>query len=82
MTFLEILSTAIGNTFRSRLRTALTVLAIFVGAFTLTLTDEAKEFIAGCSRRWADAWIAAGASEDAARGAEARTTAFYTGQES
>lgn len=45
-------------------------------------TDEAKEFIAGCSRRWADAWIAAGASEDAARGAEARTTAFYTGQES
>src|SRR5690554_3556382 len=39
MTFLEILSTAIGNTFRSRLRTALTVLAIFVGAFTLTLTN-------------------------------------------
>src|SRR5690606_2203989 len=39
MTFLEILSTALGNTFRSRLRTALTVLAIFVGAFTLTLTN-------------------------------------------
>src|SRR5690554_5764237 len=39
MTFAEILSTAIGNTFRSRLRTSLTVLAIFVGAFTLTLTN-------------------------------------------
>jgi len=44
-------------------------------------TDAAKEFIAGSSRRWADAWIAAGASEEAARGAEARTTAFYTGQD-
>lgn len=39
MNTLEILGTAIGNTFRSRLRTALTVLAIFVGAFTLTLTN-------------------------------------------
>ncbi len=39
MTLLEILRTAIGNTFRSRVRTALTVLAIFVGAFTLTLTN-------------------------------------------
>lgn len=36
---LEILTTAIGNTFRSRLRTLLTVLAIFVGAFTLILTN-------------------------------------------
>jgi putative ABC transport system permease protein len=35
----EIVRTAVGNTFRSRLRTALTVLAIFVGAFTLTLTN-------------------------------------------
>lgn len=35
----EIVATAIGNTFRSRLRTTLTVLAIFVGAFTLTLTN-------------------------------------------
>lgn len=39
MKFTEIVSTAIGNAFRSRLRTTLTVLAIFVGAFTLTLTN-------------------------------------------
>jgi len=39
VSFGEIVSTAIGNTFRSRLRTTLTVLAIFVGAFTLTLTN-------------------------------------------
>ncbi|HEX7000445.1 MAG TPA: ABC transporter permease [Trueperaceae bacterium] len=39
MRALELLRTAIGNTFRSRLRTGLTVLAIFVGAFTLTLTN-------------------------------------------
>lgn len=35
----EIVSTAIANTFRSKLRTLLTSLAIFVGAFTLTLTN-------------------------------------------
>lgn len=39
MNLAEIIRTAIGNTFRSRLRTTLTVLAIFVGAFTLTLTN-------------------------------------------
>lgn len=39
MSAVEIVKTAIGNTFRSRLRTLLTVLAIFVGAFTLTLTN-------------------------------------------
>lgn len=38
MTFGDLLTTAIGNTFRSRLRTTLTVLAIFIGAFTLTIT--------------------------------------------
>ncbi|WAH98188.1 ABC transporter permease [Arthrobacter sp. MMS18-M83] len=36
---LEILNTAIVNSFRSKLRTTLTVLAIFVGAFTLTITN-------------------------------------------
>ncbi|GAA4036467.1 ABC transporter permease [Arthrobacter methylotrophus] len=36
---LEILKTAIANSFRSKLRTTLTVLAIFVGAFTLTITN-------------------------------------------
>jgi putative ABC transport system permease protein len=39
MSFVEIVRTAIGNAFRSKLRTTLTVLAIFVGAFTLTLTN-------------------------------------------
>ncbi|MFF2243341.1 ABC transporter permease [Arthrobacter sp. NPDC058130] len=36
---LEILKTAITNSFRSKLRTSLTILAIFVGAFTLTITN-------------------------------------------
>lgn len=44
-------------------------------------SDEAKEFIAGSSRRWAEAWIAAGEPEEAAHAAEQRTTAFYTGEE-
>jgi len=35
----DIVTTAIGNSFRSRLRTTLTVLAIFIGAFTLTTTN-------------------------------------------
>ena len=34
----DIITTAIGNSFRSRLRTSLTVIAIFIGAFTLTIT--------------------------------------------
>ncbi|WP_427169885.1 ABC transporter permease [Arthrobacter sp. 92] len=36
---LETLKTAISNSFRSKLRTTLTILAIFVGAFTLTITN-------------------------------------------
>ena len=44
-------------------------------------SDAAREFIAGSSRRWADASVAAGTPEDAARAAERSTTAFYTGQE-
>lgn len=39
MSLTEIVRTAVGNAFRSKLRTTLTVLAIFVGAFTLTLTN-------------------------------------------
>ena len=35
----DLIATAVSNTFRSKLRTTLTVLAIFVGAFTLTLTN-------------------------------------------
>lgn len=39
MKFIDLLRTAIGNTFRSKARTILTVIAIFIGAFTLTLTS-------------------------------------------
>jgi putative ABC transport system permease protein len=39
MSFLTLLRTAIGNTFRSKLRTTLTVIAIFIGAFTITITS-------------------------------------------
>ncbi len=39
MTGLDIVRTAIGNSFRSRLRTTLTVLAVVIGAFTLTITN-------------------------------------------
>lgn len=35
----DLVTTAVANTFRSRTRTILTVLAIFVGAFTLTITN-------------------------------------------
>lgn len=38
MNSLDLLRTAASNTFRSKLRTTLTVLALFVGAFTLTIT--------------------------------------------
>jgi putative ABC transport system permease protein len=39
MRTVDIVATAIGNSFRSRLRTTLTVIAIFIGAFTLTITN-------------------------------------------
>ncbi|PZF55486.1 ABC transporter permease [Curtobacterium sp. MCBD17_034] len=39
MNLVDLLRTAIGNTFRSKLRTTLTVIAIFIGAFTITLTS-------------------------------------------
>ncbi|MBF4599230.1 ABC transporter permease [Frigoribacterium sp. VKM Ac-1396] len=39
MTTSDLLLTAVANTFRSKTRTILTILAIFVGAFTLTLTS-------------------------------------------
>lgn len=35
----DVLATAVQNTFRSKLRTGLTVVAIFIGAFTLTVTS-------------------------------------------
>ncbi|MBO0980149.1 ABC transporter permease [Microbacterium sp. SD291] len=39
MKALDLARSAVSNTFRSKTRTTLTVLAIFVGAFTLTLTN-------------------------------------------
>jgi putative ABC transport system permease protein len=39
MKILDIIATANGNMFRSKLRTSLTIIAIFIGAFTLTLTN-------------------------------------------
>ena len=39
MKSIDILTTAIGNSFRSRPRTTPTVIAIFIGAFTLTITN-------------------------------------------
>ena len=39
MNAIDLVRSAIANTFRSKTRTTLTVLAIFVGAFTLTLTN-------------------------------------------
>ena len=39
MKLIDILQTANSNMFRSRLRTFLTIIAIFIGAFTLTLTN-------------------------------------------
>ncbi len=39
MRTIDLVGSAISNTFRSKTRTTLTVLAIFVGAFTLTLTS-------------------------------------------
>jgi putative ABC transport system permease protein len=39
MKFRDILATAVQSTFRSKLRTTLTVIAIFIGAFTLTTTS-------------------------------------------
>ena len=39
MRLIDIISTASSNMFRAKLRTSLTVIAIFIGAFTLTLTN-------------------------------------------
>ena len=56
----DLVATAISNTFRSKLRTTLTVLAIFVGAFTLTLTNAVG---AGVSQ-YVDAQVGALGSPD------------------
>ena len=57
----DLIRTAIGNTFRARARTTLTVLAIFVGAFTLTLTSGIGT---GINRYIDDTVSAIGASDE------------------
>ena len=49
MKTLDLLGSAIGNTLRSKTRTILTMLAIFVGAFTLTITNGLGTGITGTS---------------------------------
>ncbi|GAB3611270.1 ABC transporter permease [Humibacter ginsengiterrae] len=43
----DLIESAVQNTFRSKLRTTLTVIAIFIGAFTLTLTSAIGTGISG-----------------------------------
>ncbi len=49
-------------------------------AATFHTTPDGRALLAGSSEAWGDAFIAAGADPDAARAAERRTTAFYTGE--
>lgn len=74
MSFLETVRTAVANTFRSRLRATLTILAIFVGAFTLTLTNGLGTGIT----RFINAQVSAFGAEDimSVRKAEEFSTGF------
>lgn len=56
----DLLGSAVANTFRSKVRTTLTILAIFVGAFTLTLTSGLGTGI----NRYIDDTVAAVGAED------------------
>jgi putative ABC transport system permease protein len=56
----DLVRSAVANTFRSRVRTTLTILAIFVGAFTLTLTSGLGTGI----NRYIDDTVAAVGAED------------------
>lgn len=60
MNALDLISTAIGNAFRAKTRTILTVIAIFIGAFTLTLTNGLGT---GINRYIADTVASIGASD-------------------
>ncbi|MDQ4138881.1 MAG: ABC transporter permease [Actinomycetota bacterium] len=55
-----ILTTAVGNSLRSKVRTTLTVLAIFTGAFTLTITSAIGTGVSG----YIDTQIAAFGAKD------------------
>src|SRR3546814_17484391 len=56
----DLVRSAVANTFRSKVRTTLTILAIFVGAFTLTLTSGLGTGING----YIAATVAAAGAED------------------
>ena len=57
---IDVVSSAVNNTFRSKTRTLLTVLAIFIGAFTLTITSGLGT---GIKRYIADTVAAIGAED-------------------
>jgi putative ABC transport system permease protein len=57
---IDVVSSAVNNTFRSKTRTLLTVLAIFIGAFTLTITSGLGT---GINRYIADTVAAIGAED-------------------
>lgn len=46
---------------------------------TWSASDEGRAYLGGSSAGWADAAVAGGEGEDAARSAQQATTAFYTG---
>ncbi|MFF2371467.1 ABC transporter permease [Agromyces sp. NPDC058110] len=56
----DVVGTAVGNTFRSKTRTLLTILAIFVGGFTLTITSGLGTGI----NRYIDQTVASIGAED------------------
>ena len=56
----DLVGSAVANTFRSKTRTLLTILAIFIGAFTLTLTSGLGT---GINRYIDDTVTAIGASD-------------------
>lgn len=60
MKSIDVVSSAVSNTFRSKTRTLLTVLAIFIGAFTLTITSGLGT---GINRYIADTVAAIGAED-------------------
>ncbi|HZW41841.1 MAG TPA: ABC transporter permease, partial [Agromyces sp.] len=60
MKTVDLVGSAVGNTFRSKTRTTLTILAIFVGAFTLTITNGLGTGI----NRYIDDTVAAMGADD------------------
>lgn len=60
MKSIDLVGSAVGNTFRSKTRTTLTILAIFVGAFTLTITNGLGTGI----NRYIDDTVAAMGADD------------------